>query len=195
MREVGECLNMFAEWFVTEWWHRLKELDGEGLRDTIEQLLPAVTLILEQPPRLPSSSSSSSVVAFELTQAVLEKGEMAVLMEQDLCDAWAALVSHIAAQGVDAVTQQACQLAAGDVAACAMDLGLARVVSDITSLLELSEVDALTTQLGMLMGQMVGHSGMREHKELALLQLNYKAMAMLREQGEYTTRSREEEKL
>ena len=76
---------MFAEWFVTEWWHRLKELDGEGLRDTIEQLLPAVTLTLEQPSRLPSSSSS--VVAFELTQAVLEKGEMAVLMEQDLCDA------------------------------------------------------------------------------------------------------------
>lgn len=186
-------MNMFAEWFVTEWWHRLKELDGEGLRDTIEQLLPAVTLTLEQPSRL--LSSSSSVVAFELTQAVLEKGEMAVLMEQDLCDAWAALVSHIAAQGVDAVTQQACQLAAGDVAACAMDLGLAHVVSDITSLLELSEVDALTTQLGMLMGQMVGHSGMAEHKELALLQLNYKAMAMLREQGEYTIRSREEEKL
>ena len=64
-----------------------------------------------------------------------------------------------------------------------MDLGLDYVVSDITSLLKLSEVEALTSQLGIMMAQMVGHSMMAEHKELVLYQLNDKAMTMLREQG------------
>lgn len=116
---------------------------------------------------------------------MLEKDEMAVLMEQELCDMWAALLSHIAAQGVDTATQQACQLAAGGVAACAMDLGSVHVVSHIKELLELSELNTLTTQLGMAMDQMVGPNIMAEHKQLALLQLNDTAMAMLRKQGEH----------
>lgn len=172
---------------MTECWHRLRELDSEGLRDTIEQLLPAVILTAQQPPSL-RHLSSGSIIAFELTQAVLEKDDMAVLMEQELCDAWAALLSHIAAHGVDAATQQACQLSAGSVAACAMDLGSVHVVSCIKSLLDLSELDAITSQLGMLMDQMVGFSMMAEHKELALLQLNDTALAMVREQGECTNR-------
>ena len=89
---------------------------------------------------------------------------------------------------MDAATQQACQLAAGGIAACAMDLGSVHVVSHIKELLELSELDALTTQLGMAMDQMVGPNIMAEHKQLALLQLNDTAMAMLREQGEHACR-------
>ena len=84
-------------------------------------------------------------------------------------------------------------MSAGSVAACAMDLGSVHVVSCIKSVLDLSELDAITSQLGMLMDQMVGPSMMAEHKELALLQLNDTAMAMVREQGECTIRWRGQE--
>ena len=121
--------------------------------------------------------------AFEVTQAVLQTHEMALLMDSELEDAWGGLLTHIANEGVDAVTQRMCTLSAGSIGACAVDLGSSYVVHCINNLVKLTELDTLTSQLLTFLEQIAGARLHARHRHSALLQLTETLLAVLRERG------------
>ena len=124
--------------------------------------------------------------AFKLTTAVLQTHEMALLMDPELQEAWAGLLTHIANEGVDAVTQRMCTLSAGSVGACAVDLGSSYVLHCIDNLIKLTELDTLTSQLLTFLEQMAGAQACASHRQVALMQLTETLLGVLRERGNAT---------
>lgn len=121
--------------------------------------------------------------AFELTQAVLQPHEMALLMNPQLGDAWEGLLAYLADEGLDAVTQQTARLSAGCVGTCVISTGLAYVMRSINAITSLTDIDAITSQLHTFLEQMAGSALYTHYRDSAILQLTETLVVMLRERG------------
>jgi hypothetical protein len=110
-------------------------------------------------------------------------------MDPKVEDAWTKLLTHIATQGIDAITERTCKLSTGCVGARAIEIGSAYVVECLHRLVQLTEPDALTSELCTFLKQMAGSSLWLRHRNSALLQLTETLGVLLRDRGKTLIRS------
>ena len=160
---------------------RFAQLQGDDLVNAINRLAPVIARI--QTADTPHTVTECMNMAFEVSVCVLLIKELATLMQPELEDAWTLLLTHLASQQVDLITQRAVQLCAGHVGVAAIALGQEYVQQSMNAIVELKHIDDLMPGIQQFLSRMAGNQLCMKHRQRALKPLGSSVVSMLRQSG------------